>query len=57
LAWAEQVTDAADGTLTLKDVKVLTPAEPARELVAGLDLEIAAGERLLVVGRSGVCAG
>ena len=51
------MTDAADGTLTLKDVKVLTPAEPARELVAGLDLEIAAGERLLVVGRSGVCAG
>jgi len=33
---------------------VLTPAEPARELVAGLDLEIAAGERLLVVGRSGI---
>jgi putative ATP-binding cassette transporter len=49
-----QITDAPSGTLSLQKIKVLTPTGAARELIAHLDLEIAAGQRLLVVGRSGI---
>jgi vitamin B12/bleomycin/antimicrobial peptide transport system ATP-binding/permease protein len=49
-----QITDAPSGTLSLQKISVLTPTGAARELIAELDLEIAGGQRLLVVGRSGV---
>jgi len=34
--------------------QVLTPTEPPRELVTNLDLSVAPGERILIVGRSGI---
>ena len=40
--------------MTLKALTVMTPTEPGRELVSDLSLSVAAGERLLVVGRSGI---
>lgn len=49
-----QKTDNAKGALALQSLKVLTPTEPPRELVTNLDLSVAPGERILIVGRSGI---
>lgn len=48
----EHSTDA--NTITLSSLSVLTPTEPPRPLVKNLSLKVASGERLLVVGQSGI---
>lgn len=40
--------------LILRNVSVLTPSEPPRTLAINVNIEVASGERLLVIGQSGI---